>query len=294
MKSGGAYIFRLTRTEAPRARSVARRGERQDRCGAIRDGTAISIMRSLGGSNAIRAHHRMSLSSISASATPSPTSKAASRMASEAHQAFFVVVADRGSTYDTDFLKAEGSTYGDPPRCEVCGRPIGMRRWLPPFRAELKLYGSDWGDFAFFGPAQFLVSDRAVAAIAKTDLSGLTGFEPVEAVTVEGGVSPPTYRQVVIALNGAAVDESESSLVRSGDIACDACRSNGVDAIHGFALEPGTWTGQDIFIPRGLPGVVVATERVTQVVKDHGLTNIRFVPTAMYEWDAMAPVAGAG
>ena len=107
-------------------------------------------------------------------------------MASEVPEAFFVVTPDRGSRHNTEFLQAEGSTFGDPPRCEVCGRPIGMRRWLPPFRVELKLHGSDWGDFAFFGPAQFLVSDRTAAAIAKTDLSGLTGFEIVEAVRVEG------------------------------------------------------------------------------------------------------------
>src|SRR3954451_14176703 len=103
-------------------------------------------------------------------------------MASEAWESFYVVAkGERGSRHDTEFLKADGSSFGEAPRCGTCGRPIGMRRWLPPFQVELKLHGSEWGDFPFFGLAEFLLSDRAAAAFAERGLGGLDGFEPVEA-----------------------------------------------------------------------------------------------------------------
>jgi hypothetical protein len=215
-------------------------------------------------------------------------------MASDATAAFFVVSKGaQGARHDVEFLKADGSAFGDAPRCGVCGRPIGMRRWLSPFRVELRRHGSEWGDFAFFGLAEFLVSDRAAAAIAEGGVTGLSGFEPVEAVKVEGGDSPPTYRHVLVAFSDAAVDENKSSLVRRGEVTCERCRSDGLDAIHGFVIEPGTWTGEDVFIARGLPGVVVASQRFKRLVDDHELTNIELVPTDEYDWDPQAAVRGA-
>ena len=123
------------------------------------------------------------------------------------------------------------------------------------------------------------------------DVSGLTGFEPVELVEVKGGSSAPMYRHVDVPIGGAAVDEDRSSLMRSGESTCAACRSDGLSAIHGFVLEPGSWAGDDVFIARGLPGIVIATDRFRSVVMSHNLTNVDFVPTSAYEWDSLAPVA---
>lgn len=212
-------------------------------------------------------------------------------MASEIGETFFVVVkGGLGNAYDTEFLKADGSAFGEAPRCEACGRPIGMRRWLPPFRVELKLHGSEWGDFAFFGPDEFLVSDRAAVAIRERKLVGLSGFEPVEVASVAGGSVPPTYRHIEIAFSGAAVDEANSALERGGEITCERCRSDGLDAIHGFTIERGSWTGEDVFFGRGLPGVLVATGPFKRLVEDYDLTNVTLVPTKSYEWDSNAPV----
>jgi len=210
-------------------------------------------------------------------------------MASSSEMSFYVVEKDEnGSTHDTDYMEADGSAFGDAPRCEVCGYPLASRKWLKPFQVELKLYGREWGDFAFFGPESFLISDRAVAAFRESHLVGLSGYEPVEAIKVRGRGTPPQYHRVSVEKGGLAVDEDKSVVKRSEPITCDYCRGTGVDAVLGFVLEKEGWRGEDIFIPRGLSGTIVAGERFKQIVADYGLTNVRFTPTESWEWASLA------
>jgi len=41
----------------------------------------------------------------------------------------------------TDFLKEDSARRGIAPKCLTCGKYIGMLPWLPPFRAELEVWG---------------------------------------------------------------------------------------------------------------------------------------------------------
>jgi hypothetical protein len=207
---------------------------------------------------------------------------------------FFVIKPEPvGSTHETDFLTTDDVVLGDAPRCPVCGHFIGMKVWLPPYKVELALHGKSWGDFAFFaGAGRFIVSSRVADAFTNAGLIGLAGFEPIEVAKVKGRRSagrPPEYRRVSIARSGAAVDDSRSVIERSEKATCAQCRSSGVDAVHGFTLEPGTWTGEDVFFARGLPGSVLASARFTHLVEVNALTNILAIPTQEYEWDSFAP-----
>ena len=216
-------------------------------------------------------------------------------MGSSAVPQFFVVLrGEFGSEYDTEMLEDEPVHLGDAPRCEECGEFTGMRQWLRPHRAELTLHGSAWGDFAFRGVAgeEFLMSDRAAKLYKEAGLSGLSGFEPVEITHVRGSKQrPPTYLHVSVARGGAAVDEARSSVRRSAGIRCERCRSDGFDAVNGFVLESGTWTGEDVFVARGLPGITIASDRFRRFVEDNSLTNIGFASTKSFVWDSMAPVS---
>jgi hypothetical protein len=60
-----------------------------------------------------------------------------------------------------------------------------------------------------------------------------------------------------------------------------------VDSVHGFALEPGTWQGEDVFRPRGLQGDIVVSERFAELVKRHGFTNMKLIPTEEYVRDPL-------
>jgi hypothetical protein len=83
------------------------------------------------------------------------------------------------------------------------------------------------------------------------------------------------------------VDEARSRIVRNRPPTCSVCRSGGPDAIHGLALEDGTWSGEDVFEARGLQGLVLASARVRELVEDEGLTNIGLMPLDEYVWDPL-------
>jgi hypothetical protein len=124
-------------------------------------------------------------------------------------------------------------------------------------------------------------------------LTGLLGFEPVEILRVrrkrKGPRSDamPGYVAVSACLGRGAVDEARSHVRRTKPVSCSECRNTGVDSIHGFTLEPGTWQGEDVFRPRGLQGDIIVSERFAEFIRRYGLTNMRLIPTEEFIWDPL-------
>lgn len=189
------------------------------------------------------------------------------------------------SHYDVDADKAEPVNREEGADCPRCGYPIGMMRWLPPYRIELLLHGEEFGDYLESSGDDLLVSERFVQVFREEGLTGLEGFHPVEVVRVRRkrrGSNPshvPQYLAVTACFGRAAVDVERSRIRYTQPPGCEECRSEGVDSIHGFTLEPGTWQGEDIFRPRGLQGRLVVSERFARFVERHGFTNMRLTPT---------------
>lgn len=214
---------------------------------------------------------------------------------------FFVLEADVWGPHDTRFDTVEPDNLGAPPPCPKCGRTIGMLTWLPPYRVELELYGRGLGDFVEGHGHEVLVSERMAKAFRAEGLTGLLGFQLVEVVRVRRKskgpkLSPvPRYCVAVPCLGRGAVDEARSHLRRDKPVTCPECRSTGVDTIHGFTLESGSWQGEDVFRPRGLQGDIVVSERFAEFVKRHGFTNMKLIPTEEYVWDPghKGPPAGS-
>lgn len=206
---------------------------------------------------------------------------------------FFVIKPDALGPCDTQSLAADSTHLGKAPRCPQCGDPIGMRTWLPPRQVELELHGERAGDFVKGPGYDVLISERMATAFQAEGLTGLSGFHPVEVVRLRGknkrpGASAlPRYVAVTPCFGRGALDEARSRIRRSELVTCPECRSAGVDSIHGFALEPGTWQGEDVFRPRGLQGDIVVSERFAAFVQRHGLTNMKLIPTEDYVWDPL-------
>jgi uncharacterized protein DUF1629 len=216
---------------------------------------------------------------------------------------FFELEDDMWGPHDTKFDTAEPDNTGDGPYCPQCGDPIGMRTWLPPYRVKLELYGQDLGDFVDGPGHDMLVSERFAESFRQEGLTGLLGFHPVEVLRVRRmrkGPKPgavPRYFAVTACYSRAAVDEAHSRIRRVEPVTCPECRSTGVDSIHGYTLEPGTWSGEDVFRPRGLQGSILVSERFAGFVARHGLTNMKLIPTEEYVWDPLRlgpPAAAPG
>lgn len=205
---------------------------------------------------------------------------------------FFILqnsMAERGGAV-TDYFAADSSRMGDAPRCPVCGRFLGMLPLLPPVRVELEAWGSRWGDFAFGPGDQVLISDKLKKLFSD---AGLVGFERLDPVLItafkkrrSGAGEPPGYWLASIQRSRAVLDDSASGLVRDGAPTCEECRIGGIiKRMDRVRLRDNTWSGEDVFFVRGLPGMIVASERFKHLCEANDLENCSFVAAEDFSLD---------
>jgi hypothetical protein len=190
----------------------------------------------------------------------------------------------------TDFVDANPVNRGEAPKCPSCGRFISGLVWLPPYRAVLEVWGKEYGDIAFFMDV-LLISKRMADLYRTEGLSGLQGFDEVEIVKVirRGGsrlrTPPPPYYCVTIARSRATIDVAASGLVLREPYTCNECRGGLIVRTERVVLEEGTWSGEDIFIARGLPGTILTSERFKAFFDKYHINNGILVDAVEYSFD---------
>jgi len=205
---------------------------------------------------------------------------------------FFVLKKLSGGTHDTEF-DPTSNNVGPGLQCPQCREPIGMLSWEPPYQGELELFGKGFGDLVKLPGGDLLVTEQFAAAFTAEGLTGLSGFHAVEVLRVikkRRGPKPgppPRYLFVIPAYGQPALDQERSRLHTSAPIKCTWCRDTGVDAIDGLALEDGTWSGEDVFRPRGLSGLILVSERFMRFAQRHALSHFTFIPIEKYVWDPL-------
>jgi len=205
---------------------------------------------------------------------------------------FFVVEKLTEGVHDTEFSKLNREV-GPALRCPHCGGFVSALTWQPPFQGELELHGKAFGDLIKCSGDDLLVSEHFAAAFTAEGLTGLNGFHPVEILRVrrrhrktQQG-APPRYLAVTAAYGKPALDLGRSRLHTSAPVTCGWCRETGVDAIDGLALEEGTWSGEDVFRPRGLSGIILVSERFMRFAQRHACSHFSFIPIDKYVWDPL-------
>lgn len=206
---------------------------------------------------------------------------------------FYVLVnpdPDQGRAV-TDFLYVEPVRQGEAPKCPVCGNYVGMIPTLPPIRVELETWGDIFGDLAFGPGVEILVSGRFLALFKSSGLSGLIQIGPAEVVKLTShrqlaAGEVPQYIGCRPVQSRAAIDELASALVRDGSWRCEACRVGGiVKRAKRIVLEPNSWSGEDIFTARGLPGTCLVSERFKNMCEQGGFSNCFFVEAQKFAFD---------
>jgi hypothetical protein len=191
----------------------------------------------------------------------------------------------------TDFLPIDGALTGDAPRCGVCDKYVGMRPLLPPVRVGLEAWGPSWGDVVFGPGDQVLISDRLKGLVAEAGLRGFLRCDPVDVVKVRrrGGATkepPPNYSLASIVRSRALLDAAASGLERDNAPVCAECGLGGViKRLRRIVLQPNSWSGEDVFIARGLPGTILTTERFKSLCDSAKLANCSLVPAEAFSFD---------
>jgi len=202
-----------------------------------------------------------------------------------------------GGLFGSDFAYGEQVApvhIGDrAPKCPVCGRSVGMLPWLEPHRVKLSSANpKKWGDFLWgAGGFRLMISGRFENIYLEEHLRGITHFHPPAEIVQAGkkkitdlAVKPPSYRLIDIIWGGAAVDLEASGIRTKRPATCNFCRYGDILLEQQrTVLEAGSWTGEDIFMPRG-GGQNLVSERFRHVTEDHGLRNALLVPLEQYNY----------
>nr|BAJ06989.1 putative uncharacterized protein [uncultured bacterium] len=171
--------------------------------------------------------------------------------------------------------------------CPDCGVRLGVKQWLPPFRA--KITGSTRADLVCGPGRSFLVSDRFMVGW-KTN--GFRGLRILGAMEIVGSpTNKKTAEQEYWNVKPPAVvtrmDESATVFKVHKLVGCDHCRVGQRAEVKGIRVDESSWTGEDIFYPSGLFGVLLVTEPVAKMIMDLKLTNFRLIHQDEYteKWE---------
>ena len=153
-------------------------------------------------------------------------------------------------TYNAHASGIKEKNQGDAPRCPTCGQYIGMLPWLPPYHAEILVYGSKLGDVVNCGGESRLVSNRFRQAWQDEGLRGIEEFSPLARLRIRParlGRRPLTYFHVNAQHYGARVDLEHSLIEYHRPMTCNDCMDADVETVRGFAIDEASWTGEDLF-----------------------------------------------
>ena len=199
---------------------------------------------------------------------------------------FFVLgdLRTKDRTYDASVFPLKPYNQGAAPRCPVCGSYVGMLPWLPPYHAEIIIYGQKLGDIINPNDTSLLVSERFRSAWESEGLRGIETFSPVERIRIRParfGKKTPTLFHVAAQHFGTQVDIERSLIEYDRPITCQKCKSGDAETIRGFSIDESSWTGEDFFFAWGVSPWIV-TDRVRQMRDKYELTNMNMTPVEEY------------
>lgn len=179
------------------------------------------------------------------------------------------------------FAELIDPVYGDAPRCPHCGKFIGMKPWLPPYRASLSAgtKASVPAD-VITGPGftGFIAIDRFVADFERSRLRGIDRWESAELV----GWNSTSYFYGVLPVPTAHADFSQMHPVFLDEPpTCPICRGATLDSYSGVVVDERSWSGDDIFLLMNI-GLLMTTERFVDLVAAGEYTGFDLVPAGEY------------
>lgn len=185
------------------------------------------------------------------------------------------------SGLDFDFEAAESSRVGDAPRCTLCGRFCGMLRLVPPIHGTLCVEASTF-DLAVVSGGEILLSERCLGIFHANGIMGLVEPTLIEVLEIEGPLDAGSVGKYYLADAvrwGADLDRAKSGIRTTENATCPNCGYAGlIDSYDRICIVESSWTGQDLFRVKGLPGAILVTDRLRQFLMKHHLTVCSIIP----------------
>lgn len=204
----------------------------------------------------------------------------------------WVLHSDPRDTAYLEFDESADGVFGPAPRCDSCGRFTGPRTWLPPFRVSLRGAGTVWPAIAFGTGLDLLVTQEAVHEWGLRRQSGGTVLGDATVVRTKWRGKMPSAAPHLVVIRPTesrdAIDAVASGMRRGLGIECAVCRSGGT--LLGFDRivleEPRANPALDLFIARGLPGVVLCSDRLAERIRASAQPGVTLTPAALFRWQS--------
>jgi hypothetical protein len=181
--------------------------------------------------------------------------------------------------------------YGDAPRCPNCGEPLGMKTWLPPYRARLfKGVKTSTPADVITGPGfeSFMASERFVAEFQRSKLKGVERWEPVEIKRY----NDQDFKLAILPVPRTRAKLSEMHAVfEDNPPDCPVCGQTFLESYEGVVIDEASWTGDDIFGTTNVGGVLLVTDGFAKFIAAGKFTGVPLVPAETFvpSWARKSP-----
>jgi hypothetical protein len=191
---------------------------------------------------------------------------------------------------DTEWMRSGGmsSLSEDAPVCPQCGGYVGGLIWIPPYKIELEMYTKQFGNVVLGSGNDLVVDDYFKSRFEETDLTGLefSGEAEVVKLICRWGVKkkqlgePPKYYVARIKYGCAAIDHEKSGSVfhLKRHPTCDYCRVGLIMRYSKIVIDESTWDGTDIFLARGVGGMITTSQRFKDWWDSCNFNNCKVIP----------------
>ncbi|MBK7140495.1 MAG: hypothetical protein IPH75_00270 [bacterium] len=156
-----------------------------------------------------------------------------------------------------------------------------MLEWLPPFNVEMEFLGRELGDIAF-GVVDLLVSEKFVDLFKQDGLTGLTFRGQANVVKVKPkrvAEHLPRYYVAAINYSKTELDLKKSEVVYEAEQHCSRCLMGGdlLLKLKGIYIKETTWSGEDLFVPRGFYHLHIASQRFKEWCVQRDIKNANLI-----------------
>jgi hypothetical protein len=188
--------------------------------------------------------------------------------------------------YSTDYYTPDDQPVLPAPTCPRCGRFVGSLQLPAPLRVWLEAEGPKWGDLAFGGGDQVLMSRRVLDRLRSVGATGLHVCGPVSITNnlEDSSLGPiPEYSLVSITHSETRLDAERSGFVVDRPMNCGSCRGDAIlNSLSRIEVDESTWTREDLFYACNLPGVIIVSETAGRVLSDETFLNVKVIDAHSY------------